>query len=92
MWYSPGEGPRLSRDSVCFEEQISQVRRNLIAFIETLLQGRNVLTFNIVRVFRKSGRRKIIHRNVTQGIAILHTNSPLTRRPGVWFDMFEVAR
>jgi hypothetical protein len=47
--------------------------------------------YNIVRFFRKSGRRKIIHRNVTLEVAQLHCNDPRTRRAGVWFDGYESA-
>jgi hypothetical protein len=42
--------------------------------------------YNIVRFYRKSGRRKIIHRNVTLAVAQLHCNDPRTRKAGVWFD------
>ncbi len=45
--------------------------------------------YNIVRYFKVSGRRKILHRGVTLEVARLHCNDPRTRRPGVWFDGFE---
>lgn len=42
--------------------------------------------YNIVRFYRKSMRRKIIHRNVSLEVAQLHCNDPKTRKEGVWFD------
>ncbi len=48
-------------------------------------------SYNIVRHFRVSGRRKIIKRNVSLEIAQLHCNDPRTRRAGVWFDGYEQA-
>jgi hypothetical protein len=47
--------------------------------------------YNIVRHFRKSGRRKVLHRNVSLAVAKLHCNDPRTRREGVYFDAFEEA-
>lgn len=43
-------------------------------------------TYNIVRFFRKSGRRKIIHRGVSLAVAQLHCNDSRTAKAGVWFD------
>lgn len=47
--------------------------------------------YNIVRHFRVSGRRKILHRGVSLEVAQLHCNDPKTRRAGVWFDGYEKA-
>jgi hypothetical protein len=47
--------------------------------------------YNIVRHFRVSGRRKIVHRGVSLEVAQLHCNDPKTRRAGVWFDGYEAA-
>lgn len=49
----------------------------------------DVALYNVVRMYRKSGRRKIILRRVTLEIARLHCRDPRTRRAGVWFDGFE---
>ena len=46
-------------------------------------------TYKIVRFYRVSGRRKIIHRGVSLEVAQLHCNDPKTRRAGVWFDGYE---
>jgi len=43
--------------------------------------------YNIVRFFN-SGGSKIIHRNVSDVVAQLHTNDPRTRKAGVYFDGF----
>jgi hypothetical protein len=48
-------------------------------------------SYNIVRHFRVSGRRKIVKRGVSLEIAQLHCNDPRTRRAGVWFDGYEQA-
>ena len=42
--------------------------------------------YNVVRFYRKSGRRKIILRGVSLEVARLHCNDPRTCKPGVWFD------
>ena len=42
-------------------------------------------TYKIVRFYR-SGRKTIVHRNVTLEVAQLHCNDPRTRKEGVWFD------
>jgi len=42
--------------------------------------------YNIVRYYKKSGRKKIIHRNVSLSVARLHCNDPRTSKAGVWFD------
>ncbi len=47
--------------------------------------------YNIIR-FYKSGRRKIIHRNVTLAVAQLHCRDPRTKKEGVWFDGYDLAR
>jgi len=43
--------------------------------------------YDLVRFF-SSGRSKIIHRNVSDVVADLHTNDPRTRKEGVYFDGF----
>ncbi len=47
--------------------------------------------YKIVRFFRVSRRRRMIHRNVSLQVAQLHCNDPRTRRDGVWFDGYEKA-
>lgn len=53
--------------------------------------GNKTETYNIVRFYRKSGRRKIIHRGVSLAVAQLHCNDPRTSRAGVWFDGYTKA-
>ena len=43
--------------------------------------------YGIVRFYR-SGNNKVIHRDVSDVVAHLHTNDPRTRKEGVWFDGF----
>lgn len=43
--------------------------------------------YNIVRFYRKSGRRKILHRNVSLSVAQLHCSDPRTSAKN-WFDGF----
>lgn len=43
-------------------------------------------TYKIVRFYKNSGRRKIIHRGVSLEIAQLHCNDPRTKKDGVYFD------
>ncbi len=45
--------------------------------------------FKIVRFFYKSGRRKIIRRNVSRSEAQQWCGRPDTKRQGVWFDGFD---
>ncbi len=45
--------------------------------------------FKIVRYFYKSGRRRIIRRNVTRSEAQQWCSRPDTKRQGVWFDGFD---
>jgi len=45
--------------------------------------------YNVIRYFRKSGRRKVIMRGVSLEIAQLHCRSDKTKRAGVWFDGYE---
>lgn len=46
-------------------------------------------TYKVVRFFRKSGRRKIVMRNVSLEIAQLHCRDPRTSRAGIRFDGYE---
>jgi len=43
--------------------------------------------YDIVR-FRRSGGNRVIHRDVSAGVAHLHVNDPRTRKEGVYFDGF----
>ena len=47
------------------------------------------ILYRIIRYYRVSGRRKVIHRGVTLQVAQLHCNDPRTSRKGVWFDGYE---
>ena len=56
--------------------------------------GVNPKTYKVIRFYRTSGRRKIIHRGLTRELAKLHCNSPGTRKVNskgetVWFEGFE---
>ena len=48
--------------------------------------------YRIIRFYRVSGRRRVIHNNVTLSIAQLHCSDPKTRREGVWFDGYDYMR
>jgi len=45
--------------------------------------------YKIVRTFYKSGRRKVIHKNVSLAVAQAHCKDPRTRKAGVYFDGYE---
>lgn len=53
------------------------------------LEDKKMETYKVVRYFRKSGRRKIIMKNVSLEIAQLHCRDPKTSKEGVWFDGYE---
>ena len=42
--------------------------------------------YNIVRYYKVSGRKRIIHRNVSLEVARLHCNDPKTAKKDVYFD------
>jgi len=44
--------------------------------------------YDIVRFYSDGRRNKVIHRNVSDVVADLHTNDPRTRKEGVYFDGF----
>lgn len=44
--------------------------------------------FNIVRYYI-SGRKRIIHRDVSFKVAQLHCNDPKSQKEGEWFDGFQ---
>lgn len=69
--------------------EIDNVERGVDADDLRRLASHAARTWNVVRFYRKSGRRKIILRNVTEAVARLHCNDPRTRREGVWFDGME---
>ena len=43
--------------------------------------------YRIIR-FRRNGRKRVIHNNVTLSVARLHCNDPRTRGEG-WFDGYD---
>ena len=53
--------------------------------------GENGPRYNIVRFFRVSGRRRIMHRGVSLAVAQLHRNDKRTAKAGVYFDGYERA-
>lgn len=44
--------------------------------------------YDLVRFYSDGRRSKVIHRNVSDVVADLHTNDPRTRKEGVYFDGF----
>jgi len=44
--------------------------------------------YDIVRFFSDGRRSKVVHRNVSDVVADLHTNDPRTSKEGVYFDGF----
>lgn len=45
-------------------------------------------TYKIIR-FYQSGRRKVLHKSVSLGVAQLHCRDPRTAKAGVYFDGYE---
>ena len=48
--------------------------------------------FRVIRYFYKSGRRRVIHNNLTEAEAQRHCGRPDTKRAGVWFDGYDYMR
>lgn len=44
----------------------------------------------VVRIFHKSGRRRIIYKNVSREFAEAHCSNPRTSKRGVFMDVFYV--
>ena len=45
--------------------------------------------YKIVRYYKQTGRRRVIHKNVTLSTAQLHCRDPRTMKAGVYFDGYD---
>jgi hypothetical protein len=67
-------------------ETLREAGNEILAETKAHLAGMGKQKYNIIRYYKVSGRKRIIHRNVTLEVAQLHCNDPRTAKAGIWFD------